>query len=1139
MSHSTADPATVHGRTAMRVALVSLNAWAGDAIGNQVAEKLALFLDRGADVRVFLASDHHVHPAVRPHCQVLSGPEPLPDARDFLTGADLVIAEYGQHYPLLGLLPVLAGGKPRLLIDYHGVTPPNLWGTHNREALETGLRQRGLVWCADAVIVHSRFTRRDLLGHTQFPEERCHQVGFPIDPNLAAPDKPKADWRRRLGLENATVLLFVGRLAPNKGVPVLVRALARLRGRAPAVHALLAGDTGDLYAAEAARCRDLARELGVADRLHFIGHLNGVPLRDAYGAADVFVTPSRWESFCIPVIEAMACGLPVVAARAAALPETVAAAGLNFTPDDPDDLARQVLRVLGSGTTEGPVAAVMPAEVGFESSASQAACVELPSPPQGGRGDGGEGGRTLPGPQTPSPPSPLPRSGGEGRREGLPGSSQRPLRVAVVSFRYGRDFVGGAETSLRTMAEALQTVGHAVEVFTTCAQAENHWTDQRPEGTTQTAGIPVHHFRVDPHDPWRHQQAMDAIVHAGGPIPPAAEEQYLRNSVHSTRLVEEVRRRADGFDAILTGPYLFGLSCDVAREFPDRTVLVPCFHDEPLARLQVWRHVYGRVAGLLFHSPEEQALAQADLGLNCPGAACVGIWLDVEPPGDAEGGRQRVGADRYLVYCGRYVPPKGLPTLLEFARRYHEDRGGRFMFAFLGQGELAIPRTPWARDLGFVGEQAKRDVLAGASALGQLSRCESLSLAALEAWAQGVPVLADSQCEVLAGHLARCEGGRAVESYEEFAAALDDLWERPAHWQALGQRGREYVRTRYGSREAFAARLEEALRTLELPLAERMRQAGLRGAAEYTRSRWREQFAGLVEQLLDTPPRPHRESVEVRPRAAERAAAPGAGTVLVPVQVANRGTHAVVADGPGRFVLRARVVPAGRPADTFLDGPETPLPGLLMPGHTLAAAVPVPVPNTPGTYDATFRAIRAEGPSGKGREGPAMPPVESGQPLRLVVAGEAGQGDERCCAPLLASVHEALAEAHRLRRLPDTYTDVTTGWLASWKRWVKRKLLGNFQRAYVDVLSRQQSAYNQQVLTALNELAECCATLESAAAWERSRAERPGGEVPLAELVHELARQLEESRRRCAALERRLKRLEVKVRRRRAQPPDS
>jgi hypothetical protein len=82
------------------------------------------------------------------------------------------------------------------------------------------------------------------------------------------------------------------------------------------------------------------------------------------------------------------------------------------------------------------------------------------------------------------------------------------------------------------------------------------------------------------------------------------------------------------------------------------------------------------------------------------------------------------------------------------------------------------------------------------------------------------------------------------------------------------------------------------------------------------------------------------------------------------------------------------------------------------------------------------------------------------------------------CSALLEAAETDLAEAQRLHRLPDDYVDVSEGPLAPLKRRLKRKLLGNFKQAYVDVLARQQSAFNQQILSAVQELAECLATLD-------------------------------------------------------------
>jgi glycosyltransferase involved in cell wall biosynthesis len=1063
----------------MRVALLTYNAQAGDAIGNQVAEKLAFFLERGANVRVFVESDQRLHSAVRPHCHRVIDPEPAGDTWRFLTSADLVVVEYGQYYPLLGLLPLLAGGRPRILFDYHGVTPPGLWGTHNREALEKGGQQRGLVWCADAALAHSRFTKRELLGTTQFPADRSQVLAHLVDTKRFAPGPPARHLRDELRLDRATLVLFVGRLAPNKRAPLLIEALDQLRDLTPQVHAVLVGDTGDLYQPEVARCRQRAAELGLAERVHFLGHVSAERLVDAYRSADVFVTASRHEGFCIPVLEAMACGVPVVAARAGALPETVANAGLTFIPDNARDLARQLRRVL----------ALDKMTILRDPLTKDTDSTPIPTPCR---------------PATLSP--------------------CQPLRVAIVSVRYGTEVVGGAETSLRTIATSLRETGHRVEVFTTCTRSESDWADDLPEGTTQVDGITVHRFRLDGHDRARHLETVRAILQADGPVSEEAERQYLAHSVHSTQLLEALLRNFDQFDAVLVGPYLFGLTHDVAHAFPAKTVLVPCFHDEPFARLGIWRPVYECVGSILYHSPEEQAWAEVEYGLNHPGAVCAGTVIDVETRGDAERGRALAKADRpYVVYCGRYSAEKNLPTLLDYARRYEVRHPGSFKFVFLGEGQVAIPAEPWARDLGCVDEASKRDLLAGAAALVQLSRYESLSLVALEAWAQRTPVIADEACAVLVGHLNRSGGGRAVNSFERFAQVLGDLRDNPEHWAAIGRRGQEYVQQYFGSRASFVARLEEALSGLTVPLAERMRRQGLARAAEQDRARWRCRFGRIVEKLLDGPPRPYRKQVEVRPRAPSRTVSAGLDSLLMPVSITNRGTHAVVDEGPGRALLRCEVVDeSGRACAPRKD---TPLPGILLPGQELAAAVRVGVPAVEGRYQARLSVWSCRGAGSVNRGEDNHQPCESAPPpvvFSLVVEEGALRQAAGCCRPLLDGVEAALAEAQGRQRLPDDYTDVTEGVLAKCKRWVKRKLLGNFKHAYVDVLSRQQSAFNRYTLAAVAELAECSAMLDHACSTRAA-----DSEDEWATAVRELREAVSETRRRCAALEARLSRLET------------
>jgi hypothetical protein len=428
--------------------------------------------------------------------------------------------------------------------------------------------------------------------------------------------------------------------------------------------------------------------------------------------------------------------------------------------------------------------------------------------------------------------------------------------------------------------------------------------------------------------------------------------------------------------------------------------------------------------------------------------------------------------------------------------------------------------VPWARNLGFVEENQKRDILAGAAVLVQLSCNESLSLVALESWSQGVPVLASADCAVLADHLRRCRGGRAVENAAAFAAALDDLWQHPELWQRWGQLGRTYVRETYGCREGFLQRLLASIRDLTVPLAERMRRQGFLRAAEHARSTWREGFGRVVEDLLDSPPRQKRQQIDVRPRTSRRVVSAGSESILIPVRVANQGTLVAVPEGPGCLRLRSCVAdergqPCGLPAQA------TPLPGLLLPGQEMAAAMRVPVPTTPGRYQVTLSASKETKLVSGPQQQTSTP--SPGCVLELIVESAERLTEDRCCDLSLQAVQQALVEAEGKQRLPTDYVDITQGFLAKWKRWLKRKLLGNFQHAYVDVLSRQQSAFNRQTLTALQELAECCAMLDHARATAKVG---EGNTEKLTALLHHLADQIAQMQRRCADLEARLKELQ-------------
>jgi D-inositol-3-phosphate glycosyltransferase len=132
----------------------------------------------------------------------------------------------------------------------------------------------------------------------------------------------KGDARRQLGLgDGDRILLFVGRIEPLKGVDILLGAAAQIESASDCFVIVIGGDSTARN--EVAHLRSLAVQLGIAERVMFLGPVDHERLPMFYSAADVCVVPSFYESFGLVALEAMACGTPVVASRVGGLTGTV------------------------------------------------------------------------------------------------------------------------------------------------------------------------------------------------------------------------------------------------------------------------------------------------------------------------------------------------------------------------------------------------------------------------------------------------------------------------------------------------------------------------------------------------------------------------------------------------------------------------------------------------------------------------------------------------------------------------------------------------------------------------------------------------------------------------------------------------
>ncbi len=231
------------------------------------------------------------------------------------------------------IIPHLVRDDPRLCTYRH---PLHRW--FDRLAL-AGLQR------ADHLIADSAWTKRTLIEHLGLPPERIDVVPVAADHDHYRPRPVPDDLRRRYGLApDCRYLLYVGSEDPRKNLETLLIAVAALFREHADVRLLKVGAAHHLD--EHRRLCRLAARLGIADRVVWLDHVPEADLPLLYNAAEVFVMPSLFEGFGLPLLEAMACGTPVVYAAASALPEVAGEAGLGVDPRDPAAFAAALGKLL-------------------------------------------------------------------------------------------------------------------------------------------------------------------------------------------------------------------------------------------------------------------------------------------------------------------------------------------------------------------------------------------------------------------------------------------------------------------------------------------------------------------------------------------------------------------------------------------------------------------------------------------------------------------------------------------------------------------------------------------------------------------------------------------------------------------------
>ena len=253
------------------------------------------------------------------------------DGLDLYHGMNFRLRTAGRYGAIVTIHDVWMDRNPHL--------SPKLFG-QRRSFLRTKRNAERAV----KVITVSEHSARDIVDLYGISREKIAVIHNGVSQDFRPVSNPiaLAHLRERLAIPTERYILFAGGADPRKNHQTLVRAYSRCAPLLSSHSLVMAGDAthrfGDI--------RQTARTFEVEDRVLCPGPLSLEDLRLLYSNADVFVFPSLYEGFGMPVLEAMACGTPVITSKTTSLPEVAGDAALLVNPEDAEELSDAIMRVL-------------------------------------------------------------------------------------------------------------------------------------------------------------------------------------------------------------------------------------------------------------------------------------------------------------------------------------------------------------------------------------------------------------------------------------------------------------------------------------------------------------------------------------------------------------------------------------------------------------------------------------------------------------------------------------------------------------------------------------------------------------------------------------------------------------------------
>jgi glycosyltransferase involved in cell wall biosynthesis len=241
---------------------------------------------------------------------------------------------------------------------------------------------------------------------------------------------------------------------------------------------------------------------------------------------------------------------------------------------------------------------------------------------------------------------------------------------------------------------------------------------------------------------------------------------------------------------------MFGTTYNGIKTVPEKSVLIPCLHDESYIYMKPFKEVFPTLAGMIFLSDPEKDLAERVYDLSSVDDRTLGAGVNTEFESSADRFREKFGiTDKFILYAGRKDSGKGVDVLIKYFAQYKKRHETDLKLVLIGGGSIDIPKSVKddVIDLGFVDAQDKYDAYAAAELFCQPSFYESFSIVIMESWLAGRPVIVNGKCEVTKNFASKSNGGLWFENYPEFEETVNYIMEHEDIADTMGANGRQFV----------------------------------------------------------------------------------------------------------------------------------------------------------------------------------------------------------------------------------------------------------------------------------------------------------------------------------------------------------